>query len=64
MEIATLLIALVVGILAAMGGGALSGLRIGGEHLGKELAAYMGSLYGLLSGSLAVIIGLLIASLI
>jgi hypothetical protein len=33
--------------LAGLAGGALSGLKIAGKDLGKELAAMMGAFYGL-----------------
>ena len=52
----TLILSLAVGFAAALIAGALSGLRIGKESLGVELAAYMGGLYGILAGSVAVII--------
>lgn len=58
MDLTMLLIALVSGIAAALVGGALSGVRLAGADLGNELAAFMGSLYGVLSGTLAVVIGL------
>ena len=58
MDLTMLLIALVFGIAAALVGGALSGVRLAGADLGNELAAFMGSLYGVLSGTLAVVIGL------
>ena len=60
MAIAFFIISLVAGIAAAMLAGAVSGVRIGGEHIGNELAAYMGSLYGFLSGTAAVVLGLIV----
>ena len=59
-----ILIAFIVGILAALVGGAVSGIRIGGADLGRDLAAYMGMLYGVLAGGGAVVIGLVAAVLI
>lgn len=53
-----LIIALLLGVLAALGAGALSGIRVGGAELGNELAAYMGMLYGVIGGGAAVVIGL------
>jgi hypothetical protein len=44
--------------------GALSGLRIGKEALGAELAAYMGALYGFISGSAAVVLTILVLQFI
>ena len=59
-----LTLASIVGIAAAMGAGALSGIRIGGAELGNELASYMGMLYGLIAGGAAVVIGLILVSVI
>ncbi len=59
-----ILLAFVVGILASLIGGAISGIRIGGADLGRDLAAYMGMLYGVLAGGGAVVIGLVAAVLI
>ncbi|MDP7150273.1 MAG: hypothetical protein QGI70_04755 [Paracoccaceae bacterium] len=59
-----LILALVLGVLAALGAGALSGIRIGGAELGNELAAYMGMLYGLIAGGAAVVIGVALIALV
>ena len=59
-----LILALVLGVLAALGAGALSGIRIGGAELGNELAAYMGTLYGLIAGGAAVVIGVALVALV
>ena len=59
-----IIIAFIVGILAALAGGAVSGIRIGGADLGRDLAAYMGMLYGLIAGGGAVVVGLVLAVLI
>lgn len=60
----TMLIALGLGTLAALLGGAASGIVIGGEALGKEMAGAMGGLYGLLSGGAAVLLGLVVLSFV
>lgn len=59
-----ILIAFIVGIVAALAGGAISGIRIGGADLGRDLAAYIGMLYGLIAGGGAVVIGLIAVVLI
>ena len=59
-----LILALVLGVLAALGAGTLSGIRIGGAELGNELAAYMGMLYGLIAGGAAVVIGVALVALV
>lgn len=58
MDPLTLILSLVAGLLASIGAGALSGLRIGGEALGAELATYMGGFYGITAGALTTIIGI------
>jgi len=58
--IVTLILGLIAGLLASIVGGALSGLRIGKDAMGAELAVYMGGLYGILTGSLAVVVTLII----
>ena len=60
MTVTLFLISLLAGLLGALAFGAWSGMRIGKEALGAELAAFMGGLYGVLSGALAVIVGLII----
>lgn len=59
-----ILLSLALGVSAAAIAGALSGLRIGKDALGAELAAYMGGLYGIMSGVGAVILTVLILALI
>jgi hypothetical protein len=59
----TVVLSLILGLAAALGAGALSGIRIGKDALGTELAAYMGGLYGIISGSVAVVLTVLVLSL-
>ena len=51
------ILTLLLGIISALVAGAFSGIRIGKEALGAELAADMGGLYGFFSGAVAVFIG-------
>ncbi len=60
MQPTLLVLALMLGIVAALCGGAVSGIRIGSAALGKELAALMGALYGVLAGTAGVLAGLAI----
>lgn len=60
----TVILSLIIGFIGALIAGALSGLRIGKDALGTELAAYMGGLYGILSGSVAVVVSIIILMLI
>ena len=60
----TLILSLIAGVLAALIAGALSWLRIGKDALGTELAAYMGALYGLLSGSIAVVVSTIVLMIV
>jgi len=57
-------IAFVIGSVASLAGGALSGVLVGGKALGNELAAMMGGFYGPLAGIPGVIIGLIALKLI
>jgi len=59
----------IIGLLAlalvlAIVGGALAGIRIGGEHLGRELAAMVGAFYGPAAVLPAAIVGLIILALV
>jgi hypothetical protein len=58
-----IVLSLLLGFAAALGAGALSGVRIGKDALGAELAAYMGGLYGIISGSAAVVLTVLVLAL-
>lgn len=57
-------IALAIGILASIAGGALGGVLVGGKHLGNELAAMMGGFYGPLAGSGGIALGLIALKLV
>ena len=59
-----IILSLTLGLAAAIVAGTLSGMRIGKDALGTELAAYMGGLYGIISGSVAVVLTVLLLSLI
>jgi len=50
-------------LLLALAGGAASGLRIGAEALGKELAALMGAFFGPTAVLPAVLVGLAVLAL-
>jgi hypothetical protein len=60
MTAATLLGLLVLALLLAVVAGALSGLKLGAEALGKELAALMGAFYGPTAALPACVVGLVI----
>jgi hypothetical protein len=45
-------------------GGALGGLKIGGEHIGKQTAMMMGAFFGPLAALPGVLIGLIVLKLI
>ena len=64
MSAIVVILALVAGLAAALGAGALSGLRIGKDALGAELAAYMGALYGWIARGGAVVVTTLVLLLI
>jgi len=50
-------------LILAIVGGALSGMKIGGEYLGKELAAMMGAFFGPASVVPAAVLGIVILAL-
>lgn len=64
MDPITFVFALVLGVAASLGAGSLSGIRIGKDALGAELAAFMGGLYGILAGIVAVVLGLIVLTLL
>ncbi len=65
MSVGLVILSLLAGIGAAAAAGAFSGLRIGApKTLGSELAAYMGCLYGLVAGAIAVTAGVLVSQMI
>ncbi len=56
-------LSLLLGLIVAAAAGALSGMRIGADALVPQPAAYMGGLYGLLSGTAAVLVGLVLLAI-
>lgn len=60
MTVTTLLGLIALSVVLALVGGAASGLKIGAEALGKELAALMGAFFGPTAAVPAVLIGLAI----
>ena len=54
------LLLLVLGVVLAAAAGAISGMKIGAEATGKELAAMLGALYGPTAVLPAVVMGLVI----
>jgi hypothetical protein len=64
MSVGLVILSLLAGFGAAAAAGAFSGLRIGAQTLGSELAAYMGCLYGLVAGAIAVTAGVLVSQMI
>ncbi len=57
-------VALIVGVMASIIGGALGGVAVGGKALGNELAALMGGFYGPLAGVPGVLLGLIVLAII
>ncbi len=64
LSIAGSAVALIVGVMASIIGGALGGIAVGGKALGNELAALMGGFYGPLAGLPGVLLGLVVLALI
>lgn len=63
MTLELFLIAMIVGALASLAGGAVGGILVGGKHLGGQLAAIIGAFYGPLAGIPGVALGLVIVLL-
>jgi hypothetical protein len=51
--------ALASGLFAAGAGGAIGGVLVGGEALGRSLATMMGVFFGLVGGGLAAALGVI-----
>jgi len=60
MTVASLLSLVLLALVLALAAGAASGLNIGAEALGKELAAMMGAFYGPTAVVPAAMVGLVI----
>ncbi len=64
LTVSTVLIWTVTALLLAMTGGALAGVRLAGKHLGNNLAAMMGMLFGPSAVVPGVLLGLIILAFI
>lgn len=60
MTATTLLGLLLLALLLALVGGAVTGLKIGADALGRELAALMGAFFGPTAALPACVVGLLV----
>ena len=60
MTLISLLGLLLLALVLALAAGAASGLKIGADALGKDLAALMGAFYGPTAALPAVLVGLVI----
>jgi hypothetical protein len=54
---------LILAFVAALGGGAVGGILVGGKDLGNELAAMMGACYGPLAGFVGVLVAFILYAL-
>ena len=64
LTVITIIIWSIVALIVGAIGGAIGGIIVGAEHIGKELAALMGSFYGPLAALPGVIVGLIILTFI
>ncbi|MEQ8427049.1 MAG: hypothetical protein RLT87_11220 [Gammaproteobacteria bacterium] len=60
LTILTFIIWSVVALIVGAIGGAIGGMIVGGEHIGHELAAMMGTFYGPIAALPGVVIGLIV----
>lgn len=58
------IIACLLAVFAGAAGGALSSMVLGGEYMGKELAALMGGFYGPLASLPGVLLALIVLAFI
>ena len=59
----TIVLALILGTVASLIGGAAGGVTIGGKSLGNELAAMMGGFFGPLAVIPGLVVGLIFLAL-
>jgi uncharacterized membrane protein len=64
MDILSILIILGLALVLSVAAGAVSGIKVGGEFLGKELAAMMGAFFGPTSVLPAALVGILFFALL
>jgi uncharacterized membrane protein len=60
MNLLTAIELIILAVLLSIAAGALTGVKIGGEFLGKELAAMMGGFYGPVAAVPAVLLGIIL----
>jgi hypothetical protein len=58
------MVALIMGVFASAIGGAGGGLLVGGKAIGNELAAIMGSFYGMVGALPGLVVGLVALALL
>jgi hypothetical protein len=63
-SIVEIVAALLVGAMASIAGGGISGAVRNGETLGRQLAALFGMFYGVLGGTLGVAVGVAVLAMI
>ena len=51
---------LLIALIAALAGGAVGGILVGGKHMGNELAAMMGAFFGPIAAIPGIVLGLVI----
>lgn len=64
MDIASTLIILGLALVLSVAAGAVSGIKVGGEFLGKELAAMMGAFFAPASVLPAALVGIIFFALL
>jgi hypothetical protein len=64
MSVPAAILAIVIALVASIGGGAIGGVAIAGKDLGRELAATMGGFYGPLAGVGGVFLGIIVVAIV
>lgn len=64
MDIASTIVCLVLALVFGAGGGALGGMKLGGQFIGNKLSAMMGMTFGVIAALPGTILGLIVLKFI
>ncbi len=60
LDLISAIVCLVLAVVFGAGGGALGGIKLGGQFIGNKLSAIMGMSFGIIAALPGVILGLLV----
>ena len=64
LDIASTIVCLVLALVFGAGGGALGGMKLGGQFIGNKLSAMMGMTFGIIAALPGTILGLIVLKFI